>query len=615
MWVSFSEDNVPLTAKITHWNTVKMHGIYDRFIENEIKRQIKFFGAKGGDVYSYNLSKDNTLSIVELAMNEGIPDITAEISPLVFYCSSCGNVFKLSSSSNVNYSTWRCKNCGKNTVKQLQMIYACECGQAIPVKIPYAPGAKELKYRTSVSQYKMFYTVNGAERPAELQEKCPSCGALLRPNNASAGANYKAFSISVINLVDDRCGKFFEKGIDSRKTVISRWFNKISEEDYEYFLDHVDLAYSDEVKSDSKRREAENQAKQLLAMGLISESQLEMTISTLLGNTSNTRSIETFANECDDLFRARLNTNPMAYADWINYFSFKLMQYFTIRDSKRTISLDDAIRKQLELEFIFDPEEITELNDRLGISAMQVSCDVQIVNCTYGFTRKTADPARARNKAHALKLNAYDKTRDGEANYVYAAKLDTEGILFEISQKKIIEWLYKNNVISEALLPDLDDDSSVKRWFAEYVKGESIPQFGDIPDPITRHVFGLLHSMSHAFIIAAGELCGLYANSLTELIFVETGSIFIYSQSNQEITLGALSGMVETNYASFLRNVFDNSRHCVFDPICTDRDHTACSACVIIPEVSCKHFNAQLGRKYLYSFPAEEDIKIGFWEM
>ena len=128
-------------------------------------------------------------------------------------------------------------------------------------------------------------------------------------------------------------------------------------------------------------------------------------------------------------------------------------------------------------------------------------------------------------------------------------------------------------------------------------------------------MFSLLHSISHAFIKTAGELSGLSSNSLMEIILVETASIFIYAQSGQGLTLGALAGMIETNYVGFLKKAFADTRNCVFDPICTDRDDTACSACLIIPEVSCNYFNSQLGRKFLYSIDGVESPKIGFWEM
>ena len=157
---------------------------------------------------------------------------------------------------------------------------------------------------------------------------------------------------------------------------------------------------------------------------------------------------------------------------------------------------------------------------------------------------------------------------------------DYQGILFEISQKKIIEWLFKNGIIREEILPDMEDDLAIKKWFAEYVHSDVISMFGEIDEQevITKNVFALLHSMSHAFINTAGEISGLSGNSLTEIIIVETASIFIYAQTSQGIPLGALSGMAESSYAYFLRKVFDESKNCVFDPICTERDGTACSA-------------------------------------
>lgn len=39
------------------------------------------------------------------------------------------------------------------------------------------------------------------------------------------------------------------------------------------------------------------------------------------------------------------------------------------------------------------------------------------------------------------------------------------------------------------------------------------------------------------------------------------------------------------------------------------------SACLIIPEISCNHFNAELGRKYLYSIDGAGTPSIGFWEI
>lgn len=621
MWISEKGDSErAVSAKIKNWNYIKMSDIYEDFIEGEIKRQIKLFGDRGGDISAFDLSPDtHSFAIVETACNEGIPDIIGEISPLVFYCSSCGTVSDLRNPDAVDKYTWKCKNpdCGKWAVKQLQMIYTCECGYAQPIKIPYVQGVKNFKFRPNETQYKMFYRSGNSEKPAEFVQICPNCNSRLVPDNANSGRNYKPFTLKVINLVDQRNGQFYKKGIDAQKTIVCRWFDKLSTADYEEILNNIELAFSDAFKSDAQRRNVKQQVRALIDAGMLPPEMFESAVNNMLQNAPNTKSVERYVAMCDDLFSRKKTENPVGYAEWLSHFSFKLMQYDTLKYAKRIITLEEAIQRQLNMEFIDSPEEVTALNKKMGIANMQVSCDIQIINCTYGYSRRVADPKNSTNKNCRLKLNAYDRTRDGTANLVYGAKLDTEGILFEISQRKIVEWLYENNIISEEQLPDLDDDISVKKWFAQYVHSDVISMFGEIDDSekITKNVFALLHSMSHAFMNSAGELSGLSGNSLTEIILVETASIFIYAQTSQGIPLGALSGMAESNYAYFLKKAFDETKNCVFDPICTERDDTACSACLIIPEISCNHFNAELGRKYLYSIDGVDNPTVGFWEM
>ncbi len=621
MWISEKGDSErAVSAKIKNWNYIKMSDIYEDFIEGEIKRQIKLFGDRGGDISAFDISPDtHSFAIVETACNEGIPDIIGEISPLVFYCSSCGTVTDLRNPDAVDKYTWKCKNpdCGKWAVKQLQMIYTCECGYAQPIKVPYVQGVKDFKFRPNETQYKMFYRSGNSEKTAEFVQICPNCNSRLVPDNANSGRNYKPFTLKVINLVDQRNGQFYKKGIDAQKTIVCRWFDKLSTADYEEILNNIELAFSDAFKSDAQRRNVEQQVRALIDAGMLPPEMFESAVNNMLQNAPNTKSVERYVAMCDDLFSRKKIEDPVGYAEWLSHFSFKLMQYDTLKYAKRIITLEEAIQRQLDMEFIDSPEEITALNKKMGIENMQVSCDIQIINCTYGYSRRVADPKNSTNKNCRLKLNAYDRTRDGTANLVYGAKLDTEGILFEISQRKIVEWLYENKIISEEQLPDLDDDVSVKKWFAQYVHSDVISMFGEIDDSekITKNVFALLHSMSHAFMNAAGELSGLSSNSLTEIILVETASIFIYAQTSQGIPLGALSGMAESNYAYFLKKAFDETKNCVFDPICTERDDTACSACLIIPEISCNHFNAELGRKYLYSIDGVDTPTVGFWEM
>ena len=290
------------------------------------------------------------------------------------------------------------------------------------------------------------------------------------------------------------------------------------------------------------------------------------------------------------------------------------MQYETIKNSRSVITLEDAINRQLAVGFIDTPEEILDLHKKLGIKEMQASGDVEIISCSYGYTRKVTDPHSAKKN---LKLVSYNKDGDSDKTLAFGMKLETEGILFDIDRIKILNWLLDNNIITESQMPDVESEETVKKWFAQNVHGDRVSTFGEFAeeDSITKNVFNLLHSMAHAFIKTAGEMSGLSANSITELIFVDTCSIFIYSQSNQGQVLGSLSGMVESIYSRFLKRVYVDNRECVFDPICVDRDESACQGCLIIADSSCKFFNTNLGRKYLYSLELDEDKRKGFWEM
>lgn len=614
MWISDRDSHGNnVTALVKSWNYKKMEGIYDRFIESELKRQIRLFGMHGGDVSDYNLDEDSSsFSIVESACREGIPDIVAELSPLMYYCPDCHRATQFPSAKAVKE---HCPICKAGKLKQLQLVYPCECGYASPIYIPKVKGINEYYYYPVEKQYGVFYYQGKNRVFKEFGIKCPNCGLMVQRDSASAGSNYKAFNANVINLIGDKIGAFYDKGEPARKIMISKWFGKITQEAFQKIIDNVETAFSEKTTKSSIQLEAEKQAKALLAAGLISESQYEATVQSLSRTSAdNELSIENFVGACDEIFAKEKKESEENYNLWVNNFAFNLMQYETIKNSKSVISLNDAIERQIAVGFIDEPDEILDLHKKLGIRDMQASGDVEIVSCSYGFTRKFTDPHGAKK---SLKLVSFNKDGDSDKTLAFGMKLETEGILFDIDRIKILDWLLKNKIIDESQMPDIENDEAVKKWFAQNVHGDRVSSFGEFGenDSITENVFKLLHSMAHAFIKTAGEMSGLSANSITELIFIDTCSIFIYSQSNQGQVLGSLSGMVESIYSRFLKRVYLDNRECVFDPICVDRDESACQGCLIIADSSCKFFNTNLGRKYLYSLELDEEKRTGFWEM
>ena len=131
---------------------------------------------------------------------------------------------------------------------------------------------------------------------------------------------------------------------------------------------------------------------------------------------------------------------------------------------------------------------------------------------------------------------------------------------------------------------------------------------------ITHYVYTLLHSLSHALIKSAGTISGIGSNSISEIIFPNTCSIFIYANTTQGIPLGSLSGMFEQSYKVFLKKASEMMERCIFDPICSDRDNAACSSCIQLTEVCCCHFNQDLTRKYVTGYQGINEKVLGFWE-
>lgn len=618
MWVASRGDGSSVTAEIKGWNYRRMDDIYQSFIEGEIKRQVRLFGNRGGDISSFNIDENvHSYTIVEPAMNDTAEDIVGVKSPLVFYCNSCHEVIQKRNSDDIDHMKWKCPTCG-SILKQLQMVYACECGHAEPVKIPYvAGGYRKMKYLPNENPYRMVAVMELGERRTELSISCPNCKARLTLDNAESTRNYKPFSLKIINVADRRNGEFFEKGLNAQKVLVAKWFNKLTQDQFVEILDNPALAFSEQNTNDAKRKEAEQIIQRMIDSGQMPEAMRDAMISNMVSiTTENALSVEPYVNACDQFFVKKKKADECAYGRWIENFAFKLMQYNTLKYASKILTLEDSISKQLSMDFIDSEDDILELNRRMGIASMQVSCDIEIINCTYGYSRKVSDPAQAKKK---LKLVAFNKYKDN-SSLVYGAKLETEGILFEIDRVKILQWLLRNEVIEESQMPDIEDEVAVKEWFAENVHSDLVNIFSGVDEgeKITKNVFGLLHSMSHAFMKTAGEISGLEDTSLTEVIILETTSVFIYAQTLQGTPLGALSGMIETNYYNFLQKALSETKNCIFDPICEGRDDTSCSACMVLPEICCEFFNYDLGRKYMYTLRENEQTKkpfIGFWEM
>ena len=92
-----------------------------------------------------------------------------------------------------------------------------------------------------------------------------------------------------------------------------------------------------------------------------------------------------------------------------------------------------------------------------------------------------------------------------EKKNIYATRLETEGVLFELDRRRVLNWLLKNKLIQKQDLPLGMSDYGIKMWFLDRVRLDRITLFTPIDEVdsyslITKKVYTLIHSISHALM-------------------------------------------------------------------------------------------------------------------
>jgi hypothetical protein len=243
--------------------------------------------------------------------------------------------------------------------------------------------------------------------------------------------------------------------------------------------------------------------------------------------------------------------------------------------------------------------------ERIGIKKTYVMNDLSITSVVYGFTRADADPKKC-------VLNAFPKDKSFKDKVpLYVNRVETEAMLFELDRYRIVCWLKENGIISE--LPE-NNEIALRAWFLKNVNKKKISAYGDIEegDQITKAVYTLIHTISHALLIKGAVQCGLDKDSLAEIIFPSVPAILIYANNAQGLQLGGMHTLFENKIFPWIDMTLEKVENCIYDPICMSDQHGACHYCIHLSEgFSCPSFNKNLARETLIGNTANG--QIGFW--
>lgn len=602
-WIDFSvrgKERKQYIAKVLRWNSEKLDGINAKRLIRTVNESVHSFETQAGSTtghikptvgFGAELSKDNCDVLTPKASEEE-RGIVAQISPLTFYCKLCNKVYQFNNEEE--YQRRRtCTNpeCHHAELAQFRQIYFCKCGYATDRHNPRCPehGYQSIKW---YGNYDFICTK--CRRPIPMQVKCPVCGDMLRPKNALDPAQFFVFSLSLIDLIDEKLENFISGTEYGPYITFAYWLGLISKEE-------LDEIIKNGIVSDPEvyQKVYDKMYQQMLPLGEIVAAQAaKIAADQQCGNHFNS-----IVND--------LKTKIFTGEGDLSSIAERILEYDLVTRLDDVSDLASAVNVARLLNTTANPEQYTQIAERFGIKSARVCDRIPFVSCSYGYTRVESE------WKEGVQLHALKEEKNGRKN-IYATKLNTEGVLFEFDRKKIIQWLIANEVINIDEAPDLDSEEEIKIWFLNNIRPSLIHPFSTIDETSSKetyYIYRLIHSLSHLLIRAAADIGGLGKDSLSEYIFPGIPAVLIYCQNSQGFNLGSLFNTFEAYFDKWVKKAYANAQKCIFDPICIERQK-ACTGCLFVNEVSCQHFNKDLDRALIIGHVDRETQRktIGFWE-
>jgi len=528
--------------------------------------------------------------------------VQAEMFPKVFWCQNrqCGRVFDYSQSDTL--PTKRCKICRNGSLIQLRFVKIHRCGALQPLLPPFCQRCK--------SAHHMALDTRGSERFANFRWICRQCKNTLA-FYASVGPCRecrwppKTYQLEDMNVEVHRAGRTFYAHSTVMLNIPHRdldaFFNipewpAIAAAKYFNFSEVEKLQLSDFALSSSSQGTDQEQGlsgqdlDNLLKQFASSPAKLPAAMAAL----RQQRQQEQQAASPKTIAQLVEQRTGVELAIW-NSAKQEMLDAVTPTQSGRPMELFKQTARQQEIQ----------VAQTMGLAQITLVSDYPIVTATYGFSR-------AEYASDQCRLNPFPPERDHNGKFpIYVDEVQADAVLMRLNPERIQIWLERNG-FQPKLPKGQNSYLSLRAYFVQLFHDVLLGQTLQSDQPQARLVFGLLHTFSHFSVRQAALLCGLDSTSLSEYLLPRTLTFAIYSNHRDGATIGALTALYEQSLIEWL-NAIRNKRHCVYDPVCHDREGS-CHACTHLAETSCRFFNLNLNRSFLFGGPDKElgEIKVGY---
>jgi len=222
--------------------------------------------------------------------------------------------------------------------------------------------------------------------------------------------------------------------------------------------------------------------------------------------------------------------------------------------------------------------------NKFGIEKVTYVDGIKLINCVYGFTVGSSDLELIKEKDG---FRFFHPPGNLDEYQILINSVETEGIIFKLNQEQLAKWLRNNEAVG------IIDNKNLKEWFLKIAF-----LHGTIED---NKVLIFLHTLSHSLIKTAPFFCGVDSNTIREILLPGIPAFLLYNTTNS--TLGSMKTMFDTKIDRWIDYAYNEIQSCIHDPVCNEDPHgAACAGCILLSEISCSEFNANLDRRIPMEF-------------
>jgi hypothetical protein len=521
--------------------------------------------------------------------------VEAEMFPLVFHCQnrSCG--FVITRTVDNMPRSRACPKC-KSDMEQLSFIKIHRCGEIQPLT-PYCPDCH--------SGHNMTLNTRDSERLSGFQWKCLTCGkkyslfggpcracnwtdpvfGIPKPQNMDiekfrAGRTYYTHKIVLLNQPSKEMDAFLQ--VPEWPLIAGAAFLELPEIQGQRLLDFGAASSSSSVSDTGISNTDLDNILLKARKGEITAEQMAAEI-----EQSRTRRMNTIKDTApQNISRTLIARTGIAENIWRAAGRELLEAVLPIQSSTVQELFTDSPPPNMA-----NLGEVRKTARNSGIARLTSVNDFPITSASFGYSRADYQPDRCR-------LNIFPPDPEHGGKFpIFVDLIQADALVIRLDAERVWQWLAKNNAAPNV---DIQDPLRKQAYFIDLFSQEDIQPTVTLRNEQlqARMVFGLLHTLSHMCIRQAALLCGLDRTSLAEYVLPRTLSFAMYCSHRFGATIGALTSLFEQSMLEWLGQVKD-IRRCVYDPVCDSKGGN-CHACTHLAETSCRFFNLNLSRAFLF---------------